>query len=376
MKVMVVVGTRPEVIKMAPVISALRSASIDTLVCASGQHREMLAQALDVFSIEPDIALDAMRPGQTLNSLAARLLADLDAVLAEQSPDWVLVQGDTTTAFCAGLAAFHRGIRVGHVEAGLRTGDLASPFPEEANRSLLARIVTRHFAPTSAARQALLNEGIPAEAINVTGNTVVDALHMAQRIMAAAPNAPVLADVIQAAAGRPLVLITCHRRENFGGVLEGICQLLKRLATRYPDCYWVFPVHLNPNVREPVGRILGNVANLSLIEPVDYLTSLALISRAALVISDSGGIQEEAPSFGVPVVVMRSHTERREGVEAGFATLAGQSAERIEAAVIGWLDHPERREHLKHRPNPYGDGQAAARIVAILAGDTVHEFNG
>lgn len=376
MKVMVIVGTRPEVIKMAPVIDALRAASIDTVVCASGQHREMLAQALDVFSIKPDISLGAMRPGQTLNSLAARLLADLDNVLAEQAPDWVLAQGDTTTAFCAGLAAFHRGIRVGHIEAGLRTGDLASPFPEEANRSLLARIAARHFAPTNAARQALLSEGIPAEAIDVTGNTVVDALHMAQRIMTTTATAPALAEVVHAAAGKPLVLITCHRRENFGGVLEGICNLLKRLAARYPNFYWVFPVHLNPNVREPVLRILGNIANLSLIEPVNYLTSLGLISRAALVISDSGGIQEEAPSFGVPVVVMRSHTERREGVEAGFAILAGQSVERIEAAVTGWLDQPERRGQLKNRPNPYGDGQAAARIAAILAGDTPHEFNG
>lgn len=361
---------------MAPVISALRAASIDTLVCASGQHREMLAQALEVFSIKPDIALDAMRPGQTLNSLAARLLADLDAVLIKHAPDWVLVQGDTTTAFCAGFAAFHRSIRVGHVEAGLRTGDLASPFPEEANRSLLARIATHHFAPTKAARQALLREGIPAADITVTGNTVVDSLHMAQSIMTAVPTAPVLADVIHAAAGRQLVLVTCHRRENFGGVLEEICHLLERLATRYPNFYWVFPVHLNPNVREPVGRILGNVANLSLIEPVDYLTSLALISRAALVISDSGGIQEEAPSFGVPIVVMRSHTERREGVEAGFATLAGQTAAHIEAAVVGWLDHPERREQLKNRSNPYGDGQAAARIAANLVGQEIHEFNG
>jgi UDP-N-acetylglucosamine 2-epimerase (non-hydrolysing) len=376
MKVMVVVGTRPEVIKMVPVIDALRAASIDTLVCASGQHREMLAQALNVFSIKPDISLDAMRPGQSLNSLAARLLADLDNVLAEQTPDWVLVQGDTTTAFCAGLAAFHRGIRVGHVEAGLRTGDLASPFPEEANRSLLARVATRHFAPTNAARKALLHEGISADAVSVTGNTVVDALYMAQRIMATAATAPVLGEVIQAAADKPLVLITCHRRENFGGVLEEICHLLQRLADRYPDFYWVFPVHLNPNVREPVQRILGNVANLSLIEPVDYLTSLALISRAALVISDSGGIQEEAPSFGVPVVVMRTHTERREGVDAGFATLAGQSVQCIEVAVVGWLDQGARREQLKNRPNPYGDGQAAKRIVAILAGEQCGEFNG
>ncbi|MBM3336105.1 MAG: UDP-N-acetylglucosamine 2-epimerase (non-hydrolyzing) [Betaproteobacteria bacterium] len=376
MKVIVVVGTRPEVIKMAPVISALRVASIDTLVCASGQHREMLTQTLDVFSIRPDIALDAMRPRQTLNSLAARLLADFDAVLGTHEPDWVLVQGDTTTAFCAGLAAFHRGIRVGHVEAGLRTGDLTSPFPEEANRCLLARIVARHFAPTGAALQSLLGEGIPATAITVTGNTVVDAVDMAQGIMAAAPTSPVLADVIQSAATRPLVLVTCHRRENFGTVLAGICHLLKRLATNYPDFYWVFPTHLNPNVREPVTHILGNVANLSVIDPVDYLSSLALIERAALVVSDSGGIQEEAPSFGVPVVVMRSLTERREGVQAGFATLAGQSPDRIEAAITGWLDHPERKEQLRNRPNPYGDGKAAARIVATLSGNTVQAFHG
>ena len=376
MKVMIVVGTRPEVIKMAPVINALRVASIDTLVCASGQHREMLAQTLNIFSIKPDIALDAMHSGQTLNSLAARLLTDLDPVLAEQSPDWVLVQGDTTTAFCAGVAAFHRGFRLGHVEAGLRTGDMASPFPEEANRSLLARIATHHFAPTIAARQSLLNEGIPSKIISVTGNTVVDALNMTQRIMAAAPTASVLTDVIKSAAGRPLVLITCHRRENFGGVLEEICYLLKRLAARYSDFYWVFPVHLNPNVREPVRRILSTAVNLSLIEPVDYLTNLALIYRSALVISDSGGIQEEAPSFGVPIVVMRTHTERREGIEAGFATLAGQSAEGIEAAVVDWLEQPKRRNLLEHKKNPFGDGDAANRIVAVLKGNACSEFNG
>lgn len=376
MKVMVVVGTRPEVIKMAPVIDALRAASVETVVCATGQHREMLAQALDVFSIKPDISLDAMRSGQTLNSLASRLLADLDTTLTEQTPDWVLVQGDTTTAFCAGLAAFHRGIRVGHIEAGLRTGDLASPFPEEANRSLLARIATHHFAPTRAAREALLAEGIPDQAIEVTGNTVVDALQMAQRIMATRPAMPELVNVINAAAGRPFVLVTCHRRENFGSVLEGICHLLKRLCLRYPNFYWVFPVHLNPNVREPVGRVLGNVPNLSLIEPVDYLTSLSLIARASLVVSDSGGIQEEAPSFGVPVVVMRSHTERREGVEAGFATLTGQAVGDIEASIVNWLDHPERLTCLKNQPNPYGDGHAASRIVATLMEQQKGEFNG
>lgn len=376
MKVMVVVGTRPEVIKMAPVIAALHAADVATVVCASGQHREMLAQALAVFSLEPDVSLDVMRPGQTLNGLASRLLSEIDQVLVDEQPDWVLVQGDTTTAFCAGLAAFHRGIRVGHVEAGLRTGDLASPFPEEGNRSLLSRITTIHFAPTVAARNALMAEGIASNVIRVTGNTVVDAVAMAQIIFRACAPSEALKTVTEQAAGRPLVLVTCHRRENFGGTLEAICELIKRLCSRYVEHQWVFPVHLNPNVQAPVRRILSDIPNLSLLEPVDYLTSLALIERAALVISDSGGIQEEAPSFGVPIVVMRNHTERREGIDAGFAILAGQNVAIIEQVACAWLDNPLRRSELRQRATPYGDGHAATRIVACLRGESSDEFYG
>ena len=379
MKVMIALGTRPEAIKLAPVMEALDAASIPTVICSTGQHREMLDQALQVFAIQPHISLAAMTPGQTLNNLAARLLAGMDAALDRERPDWVLVQGDTTTAFCGGLAAFHRGIHIGHIEAGLRTGDLASPFPEEANRSQLARIATLHFAPTQRSRQALLAENIPESAIHVTGNTVVDAVEKAHALTEAAQKAgrlPALGAILDAAQGRPLVLVTCHRRENFGGVLENICRLLKRLCERHPDLYWVFPAHLNPNVQEPVRRILADLPNLRLLDPVDYLTSLALMARAHLILSDSGGIQEEAPVFGVPVVVMRNHTERLEGVTAGFATLAGQIPEDIESAVDGWLLHPERREALKNRANPYGDGRAAQRIVALLQGKPIGEFGG
>ncbi len=376
MKVMVVVGTRPEVIKMVPVIKALREAEIDTVVCATGQHREMLLQALDVFPITPDILLDVMSPGQSLNALSARLLAELDLVLIQEQPDWVLVQGDTTTAFCAGLAAFHRGLKVGHVEAGLRTGNLASPFPEEANRSLLARIATHHFTPTSDSKKALLKEGIPDEAIDVTGNTVVDAIKLARQLTADRPMTLEMEHLLQETEGKPLVLVTCHRRENFGGTLESICHLLKRLSGRYLEYHWVFPVHLNPNVQGPVRRILAGLPNLSLLQPVDYLTNLELIAQSVLIVSDSGGIQEEAPSFGVPVVVMRSDTERLEGVKTGFATLAGQSAEHIEASVVSWLDFPERRGFLYDQPNPYGDGRASQRIVNRLAGCEPEVFNG
>jgi UDP-N-acetylglucosamine 2-epimerase (non-hydrolysing) len=376
MKVMVAVGTRPEAIKMAPVIEALRGAAVDTIVCATGQHREMLAQALEVFALTPDVSLDAMAPGQSLNVLASRLLVALDPVLEQEKPDWVLVQGDTTTTLCAGMAAFQRGIRVGHVEAGLRTGNLGSPFPEEANRSMLARIVSRHFAPTRRAQEALLGEGIGRQWIDVTGNTVVDAVAKARSLMAAGTAASKASAIPGLAAGKPLVLLTCHRRENFGGVLEGICGLTKRLCARYREFHWVFPVHPNPGARDPVQRMLGDIDNLSLIDPVDYLTSLDLISRATLVVSDSGGIQEEAPSFGVPVVVMRGHTERLEGVLAGFATLAGQEPGRIETAVADWLDHPEKRAALRERANPYGDGEASRRIVLRLRGEPVAEFRG
>lgn len=376
MKTLVIVGTRPEAIKMAPVIAELRKAC-DTYVCSTGQHREMLAQALGIFSIKPDISLDTMSPGRSLNILASRQLEALDDVLQEYQPDWVLVQGDTTTAFCAGLAAFHRGIKVGHVEAGLRTGDLHSPFPEEANRRLISKIATLHFAPTSSAAKALMAEGIPADRIHVTGNTVVDAVNtvFTSHCHAAPPALLNHLPNLEQEAGS-IVLVTCHRRENFGDVMEKICHLLARLAGHYTAHTWVMPVHMNPGVREPVERILGNIPNFKLLEPLDYASNLYLISRACLVVSDSGGIQEEAPTFGTPVVVMREHTERLEGVTAGFATLAGQDPARIEDAVRHWLDKPQARELLLTRHNPYGDGQAAKRIVAALRKLPMDHFHG
>lgn len=373
MRVMVVMGTRPEVIKLAPVVAALRR-EVETIVCATGQHREMLAQALAFFDIAPDVSLDVMKPGQTLNSLASRLLAGLDDVIEQVLPDWVLVQGDTTTAFCAGLAAFHRGVKVGHVEAGLRTHDLVSPFPEEANRSLLSRISTVNFVPTQLARQHLLDEGILAQNIFVTGNSVVDSINAVRSGWVTSPPVSPLPQWDEDA--QPRVLVTCHRRENLGDVLRGICNVLRNLCGKYSDYRWIFPVHLNPSVRAMVLQELDGIANLALIDPVDYPTSLYLISRSTLILSDSGGIQEEAPSFGVPVVVMRSHTERREGVDAGFATLAGQTAESIEDAVTAWLDDPTRRELLRGCPNPYGDGQTSRRIVNHLLGRPVEGFHG
>lgn len=373
MKVMVVMGTRPEVIKLAPVVTALR-AEVETTVCTTGQHREMLQQALGFFGLRPDVELDTMRAGQSLNALTARLMTSLDDAMERIRPDWVVVQGDTTSAFCASLAAFHRHIPVAHVEAGLRTGDLASPFPEEANRSLIGRIASLHFAPTQLAREHLLRENVPAERIIVTGNSVVDAIDAVRAQWATVPPANPLPAWDGSEDSH--VLVTCHRRENFGDVLAGICGSLRRLCERYSAYRWVFPVHLNPAVRGPVLDALGGVRNLALLDPVDYPTSLYLISRSALVVSDSGGIQEEAPSFGVPVVVMRNHTERREGVDAGFATLAGQASASIEAAVSAWLDDESRRAALRDRTNPYGDGRAAQRILRGLQGRPVEVFGG
>ncbi len=375
MKVLVVMGTRPEVIKLAPLVNVLRDRA-DVRVCSSGQHREMLTQALHAFSLVPDIQLDTMSPGRSLNILASRQLEVLDEVLAQECPDWVVVQGDTTTAFCAGLAAFHRGIRVAHVEAGLRTGDIASPFPEEANRSLLARIASLHCAPTHMAAVKLRAENVPENAILITGNTIVDAIKLTQRMWNnGKPHAipPVLDEWI---SDGPFILLTCHRRENFGSALENICLMIRGLSSRYPAIRWVFPVHLNPNVREPVQRILGETKNILLIEPVDYQVSLYLISKAILVVSDSGGIQEEAPTFGTPVVIMREHTERMEGVHAGFSILAGQRPERIESAIHHWLTQEQEREALMNRQNPYGDGYAALRIANALLGLPVEEFRG
>jgi UDP-N-acetylglucosamine 2-epimerase (non-hydrolysing) len=353
MKILVVFGTRPEVIKLAPVIRALEGLAT-VRICSTGQHGDMMSDAMRAFALKADVDLAVMRPEQPLNLLTARIIEGIDPLLAVEAPDWVLVQGDTTTAFAAGLAAFHRGIQVGHVEAGLRTRDLADPFPEEANRAMIARFARLNFAPTEGARQSLIREGIDAARIVVTGNTVVDAMNLVRGSGTPPPGAP------------RVVLITCHRREALPAGLVNVCKAVSKLCGLYPQHRFVFPVHPNPQVREPVFRLLRGIANLDLIDPLPYRASLDLLAAASLVITDSGGLQEEAPSFGVPVVVIREHTERPEGIAAGFATLAGLDAERIQRAAGAWLDDPNSGGRLKEMPNPYGDGQAAQRIADVV----------
>lgn len=368
MKLLVVFGTRPEVIKLAPLIDEARrhADAIELTVCSTGQHREMLDQAMAVFGLRADAELKVMQERQGLAGLTARLLQGLDEVMAAHRPDVMVVQGDTTSAFAAGLAAFYRQIPVAHVEAGLRTGDLASPFPEELNRVLLGRLARWHFAPTPRAAQALRDEGVAPERCVVTGNTVVDAIRLIRERWAQAGGA----GDEQPFAGRELVLVTAHRRENQGQALRNICAAVRQLCLQYPDLGFVFPVHLNPQVRDIVFAELGrDIPNLRLCDPVDFETNLRLQSRCRLIVTDSGGIQEEAPSFGVPVVVTREHTERSEGIEAGFATLAGTSTEAIVRAARTWLDQGDARRALASRPNPYGDGHAARRMVELLLGD-------
>jgi UDP-N-acetylglucosamine 2-epimerase (non-hydrolysing) len=403
MKISVIFGTRPEAIKLAPVILACRrSAHLDCQVCVTAQHREMLDQVMQMFGIQPDVDLDLMQPGQSLAALTARSLEALDAYLAAETPDLVLVQGDTTSVLCATLAAFYRKVAVGHVEAGLRTGNLQAPWPEEANRVLTSRLAALHFAPTEQARQNLLIEGIPSERIRVTGNTVIDALFLAlEAIRKHSPVIPGLPEYLQptrthhhgigppsdAGAQIPrLVLITGHRRESFGAGFESICRAIAELAARFPEVHFVYPVHLNPQVREPVFRILSvkmhraaelnaGKQNIHLIEPLSYLNFVALMERASIVLTDSGGIQEEAPSLGKPVLVMRDTTERPEALATGLVKLVGTECARIVSETEKLL-HAEvqrvdsRRENADaagHFPNPYGDGKAAERIVAQCA---------
>ena len=396
MRISVVFGTRPEAIKLAPVILALRAdAAVDCRVCVTGQHREMLDHALEAFDLRPDADLKVMLPNQTLASLTARLIASLDVYLEREAPGLVLVQGDTTTVFCAALAAFYRRVPVGHVEAGLRTWNLAAPWPEEANRVLTSRLARLHFAPTEGARQNLLREAVPAERVFVTGNTVIDALGIAVgKVRRHPPTVPGLADFLQprvagacrgslASPGGPggprLVLITGHRRENFGEGFESICRAIAELGGRFPAVHFIYPVHLNPNVRDPVYRLLrpANVpgagasrhSNIHLVEPLTYLPFVALMDAAELILTDSGGIQEEAPSLGKPVLVMREATERPEALTAGLVELVGTDFDRIVAGVTRWLaapaagSGPDRSNGI--RPSPYGDGHAAERIVRL-----------
>jgi UDP-N-acetylglucosamine 2-epimerase (non-hydrolysing) len=359
LKILAVYGTRPEAIKMAPVIAALRrSGAFAVTVCATGQHREMLDQAQDLLGLRPDLDLGLMRRDQALNGLAAAALAAMDEVLAARAPDWLLVQGDTTTAMAAALAAFHRGVRVGHVEAGLRTGDLARPFPEEANRRIVDALAAALFAPTERAGRALLAEGCDAGRVHVVGNTVIDALRLLPQCTDA--SAP---------PERPEVLITVHRRESFGAPLREIFAALRRLAESFPGVDWIYPVHPNPNVRGPAGERLGGLANLQLHDPFDYRELVRRLARCRFALTDSGGIQEEAPTFGKPVLVLRETTERPEGIEAGVARLVGADRERIFAAAAELLTSPAAYAAMARAVNPYGDGHAAERIAAILAGE-------
>jgi UDP-N-acetylglucosamine 2-epimerase (non-hydrolysing) len=357
MKLIVVVGTRPEAIKMAPVIRRLREEpGCRTILCATAQHRQMLDQVLSLFALAPDVDLDLMRPDQTMNELSSRVFAGIDAVLAREKPDWLLVQGDTTTAMCASIAAFHRRVRVGHVEAGLRTGDFDHPFPEEMNRRVVDLVSAANFVPTRRAARALEAEDVPAEKIFLTGNTVVDAL------LAIAGREGEIAE-------EDLVLITAHRRESFGEPLERVVRAIGRLAKRFPRTRFVHVLHPNPNVG-PVVRRNAGLPNVELVEPLDYLALVRLMRRARLILTDSGGIQEEAPTFHKPVLVLREKTERPEGVEAGLAELVGTDEEKIVARASALLsaDGAATKQRLENRFNPYGDGLASERIAAILTG--------
>ncbi len=377
--VMLVFGTRPEAIKMAPLVKAFEKHPQDfnTLVCVTGQHREMLDQVLHLFDIAPDYDLNIMKQGQDLYDVTARVLVGMRDVLKEAKPDVVLVHGDTTTSTAAALAAFYQQIPVGHIEAGLRTHDIYSPWPEEMNRQITGRIATYHFAPTPLAQENLLKENILPQNITVTGNTVIDALYaVVEKIQQDQSLSGELTERLQAAGydplrtgqGRRLVLITGHRRENFGEGFRNICRAIKTLSKKYPEVDFVYPMHLNPNVRRPIAEVFGQQhgANLFFIEPLEYLEFVFLMEKSTLVLTDSGGIQEEAPGLGKPVLVMRDTTERPEALTAGTVRLVGTDYDRITSEVSRLLDDKAYYESMSRAVNPYGDGLACGRIVARL----------
>ncbi|MGA0610308.1 non-hydrolyzing UDP-N-acetylglucosamine 2-epimerase [Caldimonas sp. KR1-144] len=369
MKVLTVFGTRPEAIKMAPLVKHLESTpQIESRLCVTAQHRQMLDQVLELFEIRPDHDLNVMRPGQDLYSITSEILQTIRAVYENERPDVVLVHGDTTTTFAATLAAFYQRIPVGHVEAGLRTGNLHSPWPEEANRKLTGALARFHFAPTEASRDNLLKENVSPGHIVVTGNTVIDALMSVRAKLDASPemSAALAQRFPFLRTGARLLLITGHRRENFGDGFQRICRAIAKLAQRYPDMDLVYPVHLNPNVREPVGRLLSGIENVHLIDPQDYLPFVYLMTRATVILTDSGGIQEEAPALGKPVLVMRDTTERPEAIAAGTARLVGTDEASITDGVSLLLDDLAEYERMAFAHNPYGDGRACDRIVQSL----------
>lgn len=376
LRILTVFGTRPEAIKMAPVVKELRQHPdhFETLVCVTAQHREMLDQVLDSFEINPDVDLDLMQPNQNLAQLTARIFSELDPILSDYQPDWLLIQGDTTTVMSAALLGYYHQIKVGHVEAGLRTHDKWQPFPEEINRRVAGVIADLHFAPTENNRQNLLREGIPDELIKVTGNPAIDAL----RIISQQPPPPEAIRLLTKAGitsgDRRLVLVTAHRRENFGQPIRDICRALKQLAEMYRDeISLIYPVHLNPNIQEPVYNTLSGVDNIHLLPPLDYLPLVHLMKHAALILTDSGGIQEEAPSFGVPTLVLRERTERQEGVIAGTLKLVGTGSTHIFNQAKNLLDDRQAHAAMAGAVNPYGDGYAANRIVNALLATGSHD---
>jgi len=364
LRVLSIFGTRPEAVKMAPVVDRLvATPGVESSVCVTAQHRQMLDQVLDLFDIQPDYDLDIMRPDQALSDLTAALFTDLDPVLQDTQPDWVLVQGDTTTVMATALLAYYHRIRVGHVEAGLRTGDKWQPFPEEVNRRVASAIADLHFAPTPQARENLLREGVPSERVIVTGNPVIDAL----QTIAARPYEFESGPLVGIPWNRRVILVTAHRRENFGQPLTNIFSAIRSIAENYAEqVHFVYPVHLNPNVHRPAHRALGGIPNITLLEPLDYLPMVHLMKRAYLVLTDSGGIQEEAPAFGVPVLVMRRLTERPEAVEAGTARLVGTDPEKIVTEASRLLDDEGAHAAMARAINPFGDGHASERIVQAL----------
>ncbi|RGW32159.1 non-hydrolyzing UDP-N-acetylglucosamine 2-epimerase [Bacteroides stercoris] len=380
-KIMLVFGTRPEAIKMAPLVKEFQKNTKDfkTLVCVTGQHREMLDQVLHIFSIKPDYDLNIMKQGQDLYDVTSRVLLGMRDVLKKVQPDVVLVHGDTTTSTAAALAAFYQQIPVGHVEAGLRTHNIYSPWPEEMNRQITGRIATYHFAPTSLSKQNLLAENIKEEAVTVTGNTVIDALYMVvDKIKNDKELDAELEDTLKTSGydikrlknGKKLVLITGHRRENFGDGFMSMCRAIQTLTKKYPDVDFVYPMHLNPNVRKPIheiwGEDLSNLCNMFFIEPLEYLSFVYLMEKSSIVLTDSGGIQEEAPGLGKPVLVMRDTTERPEALKAGTVKLVGTDYDKIVTEVSSLLDNQMYYDEMSKAVNPYGDGKACERIVGLL----------
>jgi UDP-N-acetylglucosamine 2-epimerase (non-hydrolysing) len=369
MKILSVFGTRPEAIKMAPLVLQLaEDPRFNAKLCVTAQHREMLDQVLDLFELKADFDLDIMKPGQDLTEVTTRILQGMKHVLADVKPDMVMVHGDTATTFATTLAAYYQQIPVGHVEAGLRTGNLYSPWPEEANRKLTGAIAAMNFAPTPTAKRNLLNEGVDENRIVVTGNTVIDALFEVVKKLESNRN---LADELGRKfdfldADKKLILVTGHRRESFGGGFERICRALVRTAEQHPNTQIIYPVHLNPNVQEPVNRLLGNNPNIYLIAPQDYLPFVYLMDRAYIILTDSGGIQEEAPSLGKPVLVMRDTTERPEAVEAGTVKLVGTNIDVITCELSALLSDKTAYTTMSRAHNPYGDGKASSRIIQML----------